>query len=127
MFDFENILLIFQELAGCETERMNEVIPLVISANEKIESMIDKEKIQESDYQKCEYAAACLAFYSYACRESAKYKVSITESGKSEVNMNLLHKLPGAKILVDNAIERLYGIVKDDKFLFITVGGNYEQ
>lgn len=123
MLDFNNILLTFQQMSGCDAEKMNGQIPLIRNAVSRLEDRLDMEKVAEEDCPRCEYAAACMAMYDFVCKEAARDKIIVTAEGKASSSEDLAGKIPAAERLKNSALESLAGILKDEDFLFETVGG----
>ncbi len=123
MLDINNILFNFQQLSGCSNEDLNRELKLVENAAFLVESILDESRVQEADKERCEYAAACFAFYDHACRNAGCDNIITAAEGKVSSNDDLRHRIEAALKLKNSALEGLRGLTKDNDFLFKTMGG----
>ncbi|MBR1740207.1 MAG: hypothetical protein IJ737_07930 [Ruminococcus sp.] len=124
--DFNNILLTFQQLSGCPADRINGELPLVQSSVFQVEAILDYGKVKAIDIPRCEYAAACCAVYDFVCREACKEKIITTPDGFASSNQDFTGRIPAAQKLKNSALAQIGSIVKDNGFLFRTMGGETE-
>lgn len=124
MLDFNNILLDFQQLSGCEAEKMNEEISLVENAARRLEALIDEDKLTPPDRRACEYAAACCAVYDHVCKEVGRERIITTADGKACSGESRPQRIAAAFRLKIAALSGISGVVKDNGFLFKTAGGS---
>jgi hypothetical protein len=114
--DIEKVLLTFQQLAVCSNDEMNGVIPIVGSAMEYVESVVDGEKVGDENLPQMEYAAACVAFCDYVCREGARDRVTVTATGNADVNADFSSRVAAALELRKGAFKRLENVLADGEF-----------
>ncbi len=118
MIDFTKVLLMFQQMSGLGDEEINSEISLIQNAIWEIENVLCEEKLVASDYPRCEYAAACTAFYDYICKRAAQEKIITTAEGKAVSSEDYSKKISSALKFKITALSRLGGIIKDTDFIF---------
>lgn len=118
MIDFTNVMFIFLQMTGLGDEEANREINLIHNAIWEIENVIYKEKLTVSDYPRCEYAAACTAFYDYICKRAAQEKIITNSEGRAVSSEDYSKKISSALKLKITALSRLDGIIKDTEFIF---------
>ena len=124
--DFNNVILIFQQLSGCDVEKMNDVMPLVKNAADRLAALIDEDKLAAGGrriIERCEYAAACCAVYDHVCALQARERIVCTADGKASAAEDLSSRIEAAQRLKISALGGLGEIFKDEEFLFETTGG----
>ncbi len=121
MIDISNVILIFQQMSGLDNEQINGELSLIQNAAWEIENVLAEEKLMTSDYPRCEYAAACTAFYDYICKRAAQEKIITTAEGKTVSNEDYSKRISSALKLKITALCRLDGIIKDTEFIFSTM------
>lgn len=124
--DFNNILLIFQQLSGCDVEKMNDQMPLIKNAADRFTALIDEDKLLAGGgdiIARCEYAAACCAVYDHVCALQARERLICTADGKASMSEDLGSRIDAAQRLKISALGGLGEIFKDEEFLFETTGG----
>lgn len=121
MLDFDRVALCFQQLSGCRTDKLEEVLPLVMSAMKAVERALDEERLTESAVPACEYAAACSAVYDYVCREASREQMVVTAAGNADNSGDFTHRLKGAEQLKKEAFRRIAWLMADDGFIFETM------
>lgn len=118
MINFTNVMFIFLQMTGLGDEEANREINLIHNAIWEIENVIYKEKLTVSDYPRCEYAAACTAFYDYICKRAAQEKIITNSEGRAVSSEDYSKKISSALKLKITALSRLDGIIKDTEFIF---------
>lgn len=117
--DFNNIILIFQQLSGCGVEKINDNLPLINNAVSQLKGVIDEENLTAISIRQCEYAAAVCALYDFICKESAREKIVVTAGGKASANTDYSSRIDGAEKLKINALSAIKYLLKDNDFLFM--------
>lgn len=118
MINFTNVMFIFLQMTGLGDEEANREINLIHNAIWEIENVIYEEKLTVSDYPRCEYAAACTAFYDYICKRAAQEKIITNSEGRAVSSEDYSKKISSALKLKITALSRLDGIIKDTEFIF---------
>lgn len=118
MIDFTNVMLMFQQMSGLGDEEINGEMNLIQNAIWEIENVLCEEKLVPSDYPRCEYAAACTAFYDYICKRAAQEKIITTAEGRAVSSEDYSKKISSALKFKITALSRLGGIIKDTEFIF---------
>lgn len=121
MLDFNNVILQFQELSGCDIERINGLMPMIESSVYSLENLLDKERILPSDLRRCEYAAACMANYDFVCLEAGRDNIICTAEGKAVSSEDLTKRIAPALELKISALSAIGGLLKNNDFLFRTI------
>lgn len=121
MIDFTNVMLMFKQMSGLDDEDINGEMNLIQNAIWEIENAVCEEKLMISDYPKCEYAAACTAFYDYVCKRAAQEKIITTAEGRAASSEDYSKRISSALKLKITALSRLNGIIKDTEFIFSTM------
>ena len=124
MLDRNNVKAFMLQLAGGDPEHSDECMFIIDWTVRDLEDKLDAEKVGTEHIRDCEYAAACAALYEYVCREAGREQVAVTANGKADTNGDFTHRIRGAKVLRDAAMERIDGYMKEQGFLFGTMEGS---
>lgn len=118
MLDFSKVLAKFCQIAHADDNCLGDAVPIIQDSIFELEELIDDEKFSPEMADKCEYAAAAMAFYDYVCIGGAREKIIVSLWGKAESSEDFSNREKYAKKVKDNAVRAIRNITKDNEFLF---------
>lgn len=119
--DLNSITDIFQSISELPDSDVQNYGDTIADAADFIEKKLITVPVSEEDIQRCEYAAACVAYYDYTILSLMKEKRGITITGSATENFNHNERLEGARELRKNALTRISDLTKDMDFIFTSV------
>lgn len=120
-------LITITDMFQCISELSNEDVQnysdTIEDAKDFIEKKLSSTLDSEDDIKRCEYAAACVAYYDYTILSLMKEKRGITLTGSATETLNYNERLEGARELRNNALIRISDLTEDMDFIFASVRG----
>lgn len=120
-------LNVITEMFRCISELSDEDIQNYSDTIDDAKNFIEKKLITSPtsnvDIKRCEYAAACVAYYDYTVLSLMKEKRGITLTGTATETLNSNERLKGAQELRNNALVRISDLTEDMDFIFASVAG----
>lgn len=108
------------ELSDADVQNYNDTIE---DAKDFIERKLKASINSQEDIKRCEYAAACVAYYDYTVLSLMKEKRGLTLTGSATETLNSNERFEGARELRNNALIRISDLTDDMDFIFASVRG----
>ncbi len=121
--DLGNITDIFQSISELSNSDVQNYVDTIDDAKDFIEGKLIETPTEQKDIKRCEYAAACVAYYDYTVLSLMKDKRGITITGSATEALNQNERLEGARELRNNALLRISDLTEDMDFIFSSVRG----
>ncbi len=121
--DLDSITDIFQSISELSDSDVQNYRDTIDDAKDFIEKKLITDPVSSEDITRCEYAAACVAYYDYTILSLMKEKRGITLTGSATETFNHNERLEGARELRNNALERISDLTQDIDFIFTSVRG----
>lgn len=121
MLDYTNTALSFQKLTGISDEQLTDSRELIENAILRLEAILDPDAVGQQELARCEYAAACCAFYDHACANAGCDNIVTSAEGRASLMKDLSFRIEPARRLRDQTLESLRGLVKDNRMIFTTM------
>lgn len=116
----KNIFKAISELSDIDVQNYSDTID---DARDFIEKKLISLPESLEDLQRCEYAAACVAYYDYTILSIMKERRGMTITGSATQAFNNNERLEGARELRNNALLRISDLTQDMDFIFTSVRG----
>lgn len=114
---------IFQSISELPDEDIQNYSDTINDAKSFIEKKLIASPVKKDDIKRCEYAAACVAYYDYTVLSLMKEKRGITLTGSATESLNLNQRLESARELRNNALISISDLTEDMDFIFASVAG----
>lgn len=121
--DLVSITDVFQSISELSDSDVQNYSDTIDDAKNFIEKKLISIPKSSEDIKRCEYAAACVAYYDYTILSLMKEKRGITLTGSATETFNHNERLEGARELRNNALERISDLTQDMDFIFASVRG----
>lgn len=121
--DLDSITDVFQSISELSDSDVQNYGDTIDDAKNFIEKKLISIPTSPDDIKRCEYAAACVAYYDYTILSLMKEKRGITLTGSATETFNHNERLEGARELRNNALERISDLTQDMDFIFASVVG----
>ncbi len=121
--DLVSITDVFQSISELSDSDVQNYSDTIDDAKNFIEKKLISIPKSPEDIKRCEYAAACVAYYDYTILSLMKEKRGITLTGSATETFNHNERLEGARELRNNALERISDLTQDMDFIFASVRG----
>lgn len=121
--DLDIITDMFQSISELSAADVQNYADTIDDARDFIERKLVTAPETEDDVKRCEYAAACVAYYDYTILSLMKEKRGITLTGAATETLNPNERLEGARELRKNALMRILDLIEDVDFVFASVEG----
>lgn len=121
--DLVSITDVFQSISELSDSDVQNYSDTIDDAKNFIEKKLISIPTSPDDIKRCEYAAACVAYYDYTILSLMKEKRGITLTGSATETFNHNERLEGARELRNNALERISDLTQDMDFIFASVRG----
>ncbi len=121
--DLENIVSVFCKLSGALTTERSGFIDIVTYAYYYLSNRLIKEDDEYTDEEiaELEYAAACVAFYSYNTVIYSRENRYLSDNGKYISNSENDLRIKSAELMMNLALKNVRHLLIDDDFLFVNV------
>lgn len=113
----------FRSVSELSDEDIQNYSDTIDDAKNFIEKKLITSPTSKVDIKRCEYAAACVAYYDYTVLSLMKEKRGITLTGTATETLNSNERLKGAQELRNNALVRISDLTEDMDFIFASVAG----
>lgn len=114
---------IFQCISELPDEDVQNYSDTIDDAKNYIEKKLVTSPVKKDDIKRCEYAAACVAYYDYTVLSLMKEKRGITLTGSATESLNSNQRLESARELRNNALIGISDLTQDMDFIFASVAG----
>lgn len=121
--NLKTITDMFQSISELSDSDVQNYSDTIDDAKDFIEKKLVSDPTSSEDIKRCEYAAACVAYYDYTILSLMKEKRGLTITGSATESLNSNERLAGAKELRNNALLRISDLTQDMDFLFTSVRG----
>ena len=121
--DLSSITDMFQAVSELSDSDVQNYSDTIDDAKDFIEKRLISVPVSAEDIKRCEYAAACIAYYDYTVLSLMKEKRGITLTGSATETFNHNERLEGARELRNNALSRISDLTQDMDFIFASVRG----
>ncbi len=121
--DLNSITEIFKAISELPDSDVQNYSDTIDDARDFIEKRLISEPKTSADIKRCEYAAACVAYYDYTILSIMKEKIGLTITGSATQTLNYNERLEGARELRNNALLRISDLTQDMDFIFASVMG----
>lgn len=121
--NLDTITDMFKLISELSDDDVQNYTDTIDDAKDFIEKRLLSNPTSEADIKKCEYAAACVAYYDYTILSLMKEKRGITLTGTTTETLNQNERLAAARELRNNALARISNLTQDMDFIFATVMG----
>lgn len=121
--NLKTITDMFQSISELSDNDVQNYSDTIDDAKDFIEKKLVSDPTSSEDIKRCEYAAACVAYYDYTILSLMKEKRGLTITGSATESLNPNERLSGAKELRYNALLRISDLTQDMDFLFTSVRG----
>ncbi len=121
--DLNNITNIFEAISELSNDDVQNYADTIDDAKEFIEKRLITVPTSSDDIKRCEYAAACVAYYDYTVLSLMKEKRGITLTGSATETFNHNERLAAARELRNNALARISDLTQNMDFIFSSVNG----
>lgn len=121
--NLDTITEMFQSISEVSDEDVQNYADMIDDARDFIERKLSADLENEDDIKRCEYAAACVAYYDYTILSLMKEKRGITLTGTATETLSSNERLKSAEELRKNALIRISDLTEDIDFIFASVYG----
>lgn len=121
--DLESITDIFQSISELSESDVQNYSDTIDDAKDFIDKKLISSPTAPEDIKRCEYAAACVAYYDYTILSLMREKRGITLTGSATESLNPNERLAGARELRNDALLRISDLTQDMDFIFTSVRG----
>ena len=121
--NLETITDMFQSISELSDSDVQNYSDTIDDAKDFIERRLISDPASSEDIKRCEYTAACVAYYDYTILSLMKEKRGLTLTGSVTESLNSDERLAGARELRNNALLRISDLTQDIDFIFASVRG----
>ncbi len=121
--DIYTILDMFKFISELSDDEVQNYYETIDDAKDFIQKRLIKEPESTIDVKRCEYAAACVAYYDYTVLSLMKEKRGITITGSATETLTHNQRLEAARELRNSALTSIADLTQDMEFIFASVGG----
>lgn len=119
--NLDTITDMFENISEISDDDVQNYADTIDDAKDFIEKRLTSVPTSEADITRCEYAAACVAYYDYTILSLMKEKRGITLTGSATETLNHNERLTAARELRNNALARISDLTQDMDFIFASV------